>query len=226
MSTYTALELRTKRRLGRRGMTITTEFLDEMIAAQELLEKMGALPKWMKVTSADVTTLAGNAILTGMPPTGFVRVYDDQALEFKDTDGNYRRARRLDTRNQLVSKRNTFAALSNQDSVDADIWWFLDTITGGVKQIEITPTQTRDVDFNLSYYAAEVVLTGANDNKWCTFEPDLIMGMAGMELATWLRDDRALQKFTTQAQTARRILVNQIESDEWGDQDLTMGGPD
>jgi hypothetical protein len=50
--------------------------------------------------------------------------------------------------------------------------------------------------------------------------------MAGMELATWLRDDRALQKFTGQAQTARRILINQIESDEWGDMDLTMGGPD
>lgn len=225
MSDYNALELRVKRRLGRRGMTITGEFLDEMISAQELLEKMGALPKWMKTTSADETTLAGNAILTNLPPADFIRVYDDQALEFLDTDGNYNRAIRLDTRNQLVSKRNAFSALSGQNSVVADIWWYLDR-DAGVRDIEITPTQSRDVDFHLTYYAAETVLDGGNDNQWCTFEPDLISGMAGMELAVWLRDDRALKKFTSQAQTARRILVNQIEADEFGDVDLVMGGPD
>ncbi len=222
MTTYSELELRIKRRLGRRGMTITTEFLDEMIAAQELLEKMGALPKWMKTTTADITTVAGLTTLTTLPPADFIRVYDDQALEFLASDGNYKRAIRLDTRNQLVSKRNAFAALSNQDSVDEDIWWYLVSKS----EIEITPTQTRDVDFNLTYYKAETVLTGANNNQWCTFEPDLISGIAGMELATWLRDDRALQKFQSQAQTARRILVNQIESDEFGDVDLVMGGPD
>ncbi len=222
MTTYSELELRTKRRLGRRGMTITSEFLDEMISAQELLEKMGALPKWMKTTTADKTTPEGDVILTDLPPADFIRVYDDQALEYLASDGNYKRAIRLDTRNQLVSKRNSFAALSNQDSVAEDIWWYL----VAQDEIEITPTQTRDVDFRLTYYAAETVLTGANDNQWCMFEPDLISGMAGIELATWLRDDRALKKFTSQAQTARRILVNQIESDEFGDVDLVMGGPD
>ena len=222
MSTYAILETRTKRRLGRKGMTITTEFLDEMIAAQELLEKMGALPKWLKTISANQTTPEGDIILTALPPADFIRVYDDQALEFVDVDGNFKRAIRLDTRNQLVSKRNTFAALANQDSVDENIYWYLVSQT----EIEITPTQTRDVDFRLTYYAAETVLTGSNDNQWCTFEPDLISGMAGIELATWLRDDRALKKFTSQTQTARRILINQIESDEWGDTDLVMGDPD
>jgi len=206
-------------------MTITSEFLDEMISAQELLEKMGALPKWMKTTTADITTVAGLTILTTLPPADFIRVYDDQALEFLTSDGKYKRAIRLDTRNQLVSKRNAFAALPNLDTVEEEIWWYLDT-DAGAKQIEITPTQTRDVDFHLTYYAAETVLTGANTNQWCTFEPDLISGIAGMELATWLRDDRALKKFQSQAQTARRILVNQIESDEFGDVDLVMGGPD
>lgn len=222
MSTYTVLESRVKRRLGRRGMTITNEFLDEMIAAQELLEKMGALPKWLKTISANFTTPEGDIILTSLPPTNFIRVYDDQALEFVDVDGNFKRAIRLDTRNQLVSKRNAFSALSGQNTVEENIWWYLVSQT----EIEITPTQTRDVDFRLTYYAAETILTGSNDNQWCTFEPDLISGMAGIELATWLRDDRALQKFTSQAQTARRILVNQIESDEFGDVDLVMGGPD
>jgi hypothetical protein len=203
-------------------MTITTEFLDEMIAAQELLEKMGALPKWLKTISANKTTPEGDIILTDLPPADFIRVYDDQALEYVTSDGNFKRAIRLDTRNQLVSKRNAFSALSDQNSVADDIWWYLVSPT----EIEITPTQTRDVDFRLTYYAAETVLTGGNDNQWCTFEPDLISGMAGMELAVWLRDDRALQKFTTQAQTARRILINQIESDEFGDVDLVMGGPD
>lgn len=225
MSTFTSLELRAKRRLGRRGMTITNEFLDEMIAAQELLEKMGTLPKWMKTTSSNQVTLKNLTVLTNLPPTGFIRVYDDQALVYDDEDGNERRAIRLDTLNQLISKRNAFADTDLGNTTAADIWWYMDS-DGNTKSIQITPTQTRDVTWRLKYYAAETVLDGGNTNNWCALEPDMIMGMAGIELATWLRDDRALKKFTSQASIGRRTMVNQQESDEFGDTDLVMGGPD
>lgn len=226
MSTYAELENRVKRRLGRRGMTITTEFLDEMIAAQEQLEKSGALPRWLKANSGDEVTVAGLTILTNLPPSDFIRVYDDQALVFDDVDGNERRAIRLDTRNQLVSKRNNFQDTSVVgNTVHRDIYWFLDE-DNATPQIEITPTQTRDVTFRLSYYAADTILDGLNTNNWCAFEPELISGMAGFQLACWLRDDRAKQLFDVQWQTARRRMVNQIESDEWGDTDLVMGDPD
>ena len=216
MSTYAELELRAKRRLGRKGFNITTEFLDEMIAAQEQLEKMGALPKFLRTTTGDFTTLKdATTPLVGIPPADFNRIYDDQALVYDDDDGNEKRAVRLDTRNQLISKKNA-------GITEGTIYWFQVSKT----VIEIAPKLSRDTVFRLTYYKNDTVLTGSNENGWVANEPDQIMGMAGVELSTWLRDDRALQKFQQQAQSARRIMINQIEADEWGDTDLVMGDPD
>lgn len=214
MATYDELEARCKRRLGRRGMTITTEFLDEMKAAQEELEKGPALPKWLKETTGDLVTTAGDVILNGIPPADFIRVYDDQALAYDADDGKEKRAIRLDTRNQLVSKRNA--------GVSGDIYWYLVSNT----EVEIVPAQTVDRTFRMTYYAVDTVLTGSNTNGWCTSEANLILGMTGIELANWLRDDRALKYYTGLATRARAQMIRQIEADEWGDVDLVMGDPD
>lgn len=214
MATYAELELRCKRRLGRRTMNITADFLDEMKAAQIKLEKSGALPKWLKTTTGDLVTPSGDVLLTGIPPADYIRVYDDQALVYDADDEAERRVIRLDTRNQLVSKRNA--------GVSGNIYWYEVSKT----VFEIVPAQSVDRTFRLTYYAMDTILTGANDNQWTANEGELIMGMAGVELATWLRDDRALQYYTNLAATERRRMVNQIESDEWGDIDLVMGGPD
>ncbi len=215
MSTYAELELRVKRRLGRRGMTVTTEFLDEMQAAQEELERMGALPKWLKVTTGDFTTLEGvTTPLVSLPPADFIRVYDDQSLVYDDDEGNERLAIRLDTRNQLISKKNA--------GISGEIYWFQLSKTA----FEVAPALPRDTVFRLTYYAKDTVLTGSNENLWVANAPEMISGMAGYNLACWLRDDRGKQYFERVAGLARRSLVNQIESDEWGDTDLTMGGPD
>lgn len=217
MSTYTELEARCKRRLGRRGMTITTEFLDEMIAAQEELEQLPTLPKWMKSLTAWITTPADDIILTSLPPADFIRVYDDQALQYLDEGGTEQRAIRLDTRNQLVSKRNA--------GIQEDIYWYLDELSA-THSIEIAPTQTRDVDFRLSYYAKDTVLTGINTNNWCLKDPNQILGTAGEQIAVWLRDDRALKYYQGMFQKARGQMIRRIEADEWGDMDLVMGDPD
>ena len=214
MTDYDDLETRVKRRLGRRGFTITNEFLDEMKAAQKKLEKAGALPKWLKVTTGDITTLSGNTILTSPPPTGYIRAYDDQALVYDDDGSKERRVKRLDTRNQLISKKN--------EGISGVIYWYEVSKT----VIEIAPELSRDTVFRMTHYAKDTVLTGSNSNTWCSEEGELIMGMAGIELATWLRDDRALKYYSNLAATERRRMVNQVESDEWADVDLVMGGPD
>ena len=214
MSTYSECETRVKRRLGRRGMNITTEFLDEMQIAQEELERMGALPKWLKKTTPNETTLEDAVILVNLPPSDFIRVYDDQALVFDDIDGVEKLAVRLDTRNQLISKKNA--------GISGGIFWFQVSKT----IIEIAPALPRDTVFRLTYYAKDTVLDGGNENLWVAEAPELISGVAGYNLSCWLRDDRGKQYFQELTGRARRSLVNQIESDEWGDQDLTMGGPD
>ena len=214
MSTYAQLETRTKRRLGRPGMTITTEFLDEMIAAQERLEKGPQLPKFLKKTTANESTAAGLVILTNLPPADFIRVYDDQALVYDDDGGQERLAIRLDTRNQLISKKN--------EGISGEIFWFLKSQT----EIEIAPAQTVARIFRLTYYAADVVLTGANSNLWCSEEGEQIMGEAGRELSIWLRDDRAFKYYDALAAKERGRMLRQIEADEFGDSDLVMGDPD
>lgn len=215
MSTYAELEARVKRRLGRKGMTITADFLDEMKAAQIKLEKSGALPKFLRTTTGDLTTVAGLVILTGIPPTNYIRAYDDQALVFDDTDSAEQRAKRLDTRNQLISKKNA-------GITEGQIFWYEASKT----EIEIAPELSVDTVFRLTYYAKDTVLTGGNENLWTANEGELIMAMAGEQLSVWLRDDRALKYYQTLAATERRRMVNQIESDEWADTDLVMGDPD
>lgn len=215
MSTYSELESRCKRRLGRRGMTITNEFLDEMLASQIRLEKSGALPKFLKKTTADFTTLEGvTTPLVGLPPTDFIRVYDDQALVYDDDDGAERLAIRLDTRNQLISKKNA--------GISGEIFWFAVSRT----VFEIAPALGRDTVFRLTYYAKDTVLDGNNENLWTANEGELIMAMSGVNLAIWLRDDRALKYYDNLESRERRRMVMEIESDEWGDMSLTMGGPD
>ena len=209
MSSYADLELRCKRRLGRRGMTITSEFLDEMIAAQERLERGPALPRFLKKT-VTITTAANSPVLTGLPPSDFIRVYDDAALTYIDSSGNEKKAARVDMYDQLRMWRNR--------GVPTDcVYYFIDTNTN----IEIN-AQPTDVDFTFTYYAKDAAPN--TDNLWTTHQGDLIMAMAGTELAAWLRDDRALQYFTNVAQHERVRMVKQIEADEWGDTDLIMGG--
>ena len=214
MSLYADLENRCKRRLGRRGFNITNEFLDEMKAAQEKLEMSPQLPKILKKTTAPISTPQDATTLTSIPPTDFIRVYDDFGLLYVDDAGNEKGAKRLDTRQQLISKKNA--------GISGEIYYFV--VSNAV--IEIAPKLSRATLFTMTYYAKDVVLTGANENLWTGNFGELILGMAGTEIANWLRDDRALQYFQGLAQTERRRMVLQVEADEWGDTDLTMGGPD
>ncbi len=214
MSLYADLENRCKRRLGRRGFTITTEFLDEMKAAQEKLEMSPQLPKILKKTTASISTPLDAVTLTSIPPADFIRIYDDFGLLYVDDASNEKGAIRLDTRQQLISKKNA--------GISGEIFYFIVSNT----VIEIAPKLTRATFFTMNYYAKDVVLNGANENLWTGNFGELMLGMAGEQIAVWLRDDRALQYFANLAATERRRMVIQVEADEWGDSDLVMGGPD
>jgi hypothetical protein len=196
---------------------MSTEFLDEMQSAQERLEEGPLLPRFLK-TSDTQTTAADTATLTSLPPADFIRVYDDAALTWVDSDGATQEATRLDTYSQLVSK-------VNNGIPEGSIYYFIDE-DGGTKSIRINQ-QSASFDFTLSYYASEPALTGANDNQWTTGpQASLIMAMAGIEIAVWLRDDRALQYFTALEQRERARMIRSIEADEWGGMSLVMGDPD
>jgi len=216
MSTYAELELRCKRRLGRRGMTITTEFLDEMKAAQEKLERNPTLPRFLKVREPGVGAAGATTLVN---PADFIRFYDDAGIEYT-IDGTTEKkfATRLDTFQQLQSK-------INNGIPEGQMFYFIDESSSGIT-FRINE-QTEDFSYAYRYYKKQPVLTGANDNKWTTGpQAEYIMAMAGVELAVWLRDDRALKYFTDLEAKERRSMVSQIESDEWGDTDLVMGDPD
>ena len=216
MTKYAELLARAKRRIGRKNFQFDTDFLDEMKAAQERLEKGPQLPRWMKTVSAYATTAAGSISLTDLPPANYIRVYDDDGLTYLDTDGKEQRALRLDTYEQLRQKRN------DPDSYDSSIYYFEISKTS----FEIAPTQTRDVQFRMRYYAKQTVLTGANENDWVANEPDMILGAAGVHLATWLRDANAQAYFSGLFADARGQMLKQIAADEFSDVDLVMGDPD
>lgn len=214
---YSTLLAQAKRLLARRSALFETDFLAEMQQAQIRLEEGPTLPSQLIVISPYETTGAGAEELTGFPPSDFIRFADDQALAYIDDDGNEKRARRLDSRNLLVSKRNAGIR-------EGVIYWFWNPDTAG-GTIEIAPALSRDTDFRWRYYAQQPVLTGANDNVWTTLFGQLTMSEAGKFLAASYRDKDALSIMTSIYNEQRRKMVFREASEQLDDDDMFMGDP-
>lgn len=221
MSTYAELETRCKRRLGRRGMTITTEFLDEMKAAQEDLENSPGLPNWLisGITAAVAPIPAGTDFFVLHANTPMIRFVDDYAIEYLEEDLVTRsQMKRLDTLQQLKSKEKA--------GIPAGSIYYYASRLDNAWRIEFRPAQTFDLYLNMRGYEEQAILTGANENGWVENEPNLMLGIAGAAVAVWLRDDRALKYFSELEQRGRRQMNIRIESEDFADTDLVMGDPD
>jgi hypothetical protein len=175
-----------------------------------LLKTLGATPS---------PVVAGNTTFNVFHANGKVlRLRDDRAIEYLDGDGNLQQMWHLDTYQQLKQKE------ANGIS-SGKIYYWIDRADDEWSVI-FAPEQTFDLTPIVMGYAPEVVLTGANDNSWCANEPGLILGIAGVQLAAWLRDDRASQYFQGLEQRGRRRMIARLESETWADSDLVMGDPD
>lgn len=224
MATYTELYNRCRRRLGRKSFDMSADFLDEMKAAQEQLERSPTLPTWLRTSegvAAPVATSKGFCA----PPAGMLKIVDGRGVYFvEDAAGTVHEATRLDSLEYLKSKENAGIP-------EGTIYYVAEKYTSPWSSASpwtftFRPKQTVDVTIWFNFYEAQTVLTGANDNGWTLNEPELMLSIAGRHIAEGLRDDRALKYFMALEVQARADMLRRIEAEQWSDQDLTMGEPD
>lgn len=228
--TYAVLELRVKRRIARRKASITADFLDEMQSAQRELEIGQTLPSILDTTTAAIETPAAKTFVTDLPPADYLKLYDDQGLFYFREDpvanpkaGEFH-AKRLDTRNQLVSKRN--ASFGVTGGPQPSTIYYVIYKDAGTWKVEFTPEQSISIWFGMRYYAKQDILTGTNNNDWTLEWGDLISSMAGLALAMSYRDKNAIEYFSQMEQKYRRQMIGRTESELFDDVDLVMGDPD
>ena len=214
---YATLLTSMKLRLGRRAASfLDSDFLAEMILAQERLEQAAFLPRFLKKTSGDEVTTAGEFVVSALPPAGFLRLWDDMPLSYDDEGGNEHEAKKVDTYQELVSKYNAGIATGI-------IYFYFDPSNN---TFHIRPEQSRDVTFRCRYFGADTVLSGANDNLWTAKAGELLMAEAGLMIASSLRDTERMQFFATLQQGQRNKLIRADEAEAQAGSDYTMGEPD
>lgn len=221
MSTYAELLARTKRRFGRKNYNFDVDFLDEMKSAQEELEEGPTLPNWLlkDLTATPNPITAGTTSFVLSHTNGkILRLRDDRAIEYLDSDGNLQQMWHLDTYQQLKQKKDNGIP-------SGKIYYWIDR-QDDAWTVHFEPEQTYSLTVIVNGFAPEATLTGSNENGWLRNEPQLIVGLAGVNLASWLRDDRALQYFQGLEQRGRRRMITRVESEVWADSDLVMGDPD
>lgn len=224
MATTDLLVSRIKRRLSRTNDTTTTAaVIDELVAAQERLEDEPFLPAFLGGNEIQLAAQTTHIVDLASLITGFLRL--DQrlggALFYVDTaqDEPYVRIKRYDDREQL----------KQINAGDLVAGGFPLGYVAGDTTIELRPRPTASVPATLRvrYYKSDPTIPAAgNTTLWTAKAPMLIMGEAGAAIATYLRDDKALEVFNAMIARAKATLVRSDQAGEDADQEYVMGDPD
>jgi len=114
---------------------------------------------------------------------------------------------------------------------------YLDTDTGTIETgapeayallgeyFRIFPTPDDAYLIHQIYYKYDTVLDTNVTNGWLTYFPYLLIGKAGWQIASALRDSVAASTFRQMEQEGRLLLASQTYDREFSNRDMQMGGP-
>ncbi len=89
----------------------------------------------------------------------------------------------------------------------------------------IFPTPDDDYLIRQIYYASDTELSSNIENQWMKYVPMLLIGKAGKQLASALRDSGALATFSQWEQEGRALLISQETDRDLTNRNLQVGGP-
>lgn len=203
------------RRAAASGSNFEVEIVSEMVHAQRKLEEGPTLPWFLKTST--LVDIDADQETVPFDDTGaaIIRLQDDKALAYVDPEG-------VAPEDIEVAQQSELAILHARYPG-----------TGGVPKefyVEsnaciVRPIPTQALQYRLRFYQkdTEPVLDAAT--LWTANFPDLIMNMAGVELAWSLRDEFALKRFTDDLVVARSRYVKAVHAREDADQVHIMGDP-
>lgn len=200
-----------RRGLGYRT-TLETTIVGALASVQRTLERGGSLPDWLIVYDAEITVTADDPGIA--LPANFLRMHDDFDLYYTDSDeGRVRVPKRND-----AEARDAYASVT--DAEYARVW-----VPRGRTAGILVPTPTASATYYLTYYkkADDIGEASVTTNEWMDNVPDLMVGLAGLEVMGAARDKDAQLFFQQRVQRGQRTLLGDIVDGELAGRPLIMG---
>lgn len=179
---------------------------------QEQLETDATLPWFLRKNGLGITTSPGDPYIN--KPVDYIREWDEDPfyLVFENEEGVYNVNLVKDSESFLRARYSSNEAPAGYVEF-ADKW-------------KLVPTPTEAYTINYSYYGRGLPLTTNIENEWLKYNADVLIGRAGLILATGLRDKTAMEIFGALAKAGTEKLVSQSTAQEEAGARRVMGGED
>ncbi len=90
----------------------------------------------------------------------------------------------------------------------------------------IFPTPDAQYQLKMVFYKNDELLTSNVENEWLKYASDVMIGRAGIRIASALRDQGAISFFSALEQSGISRMINETEAREAANFRYVMGGPD
>jgi len=192
--------------------TLDVTIVEQLINVQAQLEGEATLPWFLKKNATSIHTSPGDPFIP--KPPDFIREWDEDPLYFIFSDGG------LDYRINLVKDSESYLTARYSDSLHpagyvefADSW-------------KLIPTPTVDFRVNYSYYGNALPLTTNIENVWLKFNSDVLVGRAGLLIATGLRDKAGMEVFGALAAAGTEKIASASTAQDEAGTRRVIGGED
>ncbi|MFQ5741990.1 MAG: hypothetical protein ACE5HV_00195 [Acidobacteriota bacterium] len=202
-----------------RGLGFRTDLATEIITAlktvQSELERRATLPWFLLTEVASASTVKDEERVP--VPSDFLREYEEDALHyFNGATG--------------VADEDVWTPLAKDD-----LEFLRDELPGSgapqayaldVKYFRVFPTPDAVYTLKQIYYKTDTVLNSNIENQWLKYAHALLIGEAGIKIASGLRDKEGLPLFQSMAQRGANDLLVENEARAHEGRRYIMGGPD
>jgi hypothetical protein len=194
-----------------RGIGFRADQTDNIIAAlakaQDELETGTSLPWFIISEDETITLAAGSGTFT--LPTNFIREVEDEGLDsFANSDLSH--LDRVDYDMALAQYGDSTYSYPLVYALRKD-------------SLQFFPVPVTELTLTWSYYARQDSLLSATTNAWLDRFPHLLIGMAGVDVASNLRDATAVAKFSKQVNDWRPLLIREMSAREMSNRRYAMG---
>lgn len=220
MATIDEIITRIGRRLRRgvaSGSNFQGEIIDELVAAQSKLEEAPTLPWFLQheETEAQAANAETIDVVAELEAT-FIRFLDDDPLLYLDPTGAADELFEVVQNSELRIMKQRFpgTALVPEEFV----------LVG--KDIFLRPIPTQAITYTVRFYRRDPTAPAEGATTlWSTNFSDLLMNMAGVEIAWTLRDNDAFARFERDLALARTAFIKVVAARENAGQVHVMGDP-
>lgn len=187
----------------------TNEIIAGLKFQQQDAEEQATLPWFLREEDTSLVTVVDNELLA--PPTGFIREWDEDALYVKHVDVSGTGQEEWvplvkDSPRYLRTSINNYTDPATSDARIPIAYSWDGT------NFRLFPTPDDVYEMRMIYYKKDALLDTDIENKWLKHLPYLLIGKAGLVIATAFRDQIAMQVFAGMAAQGTKQL-NDVTTD-------------